>query len=129
MKSDSERTGEAAVAGAAPGSAALTFATLAAMMSEIPKPPPWRYCTVKPEHAEMLRREIPPAQPGQLPIVGIEIHENPGQVADSWMFRDSKTLRKYLAGELSELDLMGLMETGACQPNAEVSQPEGGKEQ
>lgn len=57
-----------------------------------------------------------------MPACGIEIHVKHGQVADSWMFSDSKTLQKYLAGELSEMDLMGLMQTGACQPNAEVSE-------
>lgn len=98
------------------GFTGITLATLAAALSDMPRPPMWRYCTVKPEHAAMLRREIPPAQSSQLPAGGIEVYEMPLQAADSWMFSDSKTLRKYLAGELSELDLVALIETSACQP-------------
>ena len=98
------------------GSAALTLATLAAIAASISKPPPWRHCTLTPENFERLRHD-PEFRSDKMPTCGIEIHVKHGQVADSWMFSDSKTLRKYLAGELSELDLMGLMETGACQPN------------
>ena len=54
-------------------------------------------------------------------LAGIRLYEKPGQVADAWMFSDDKILRKYLNDELSELDLMGMIASGACHPNDELS--------
>lgn len=96
----------------------FTFATLAAVAAAIPKTPLWRHCALTPENFERLRHD-PKFRSDRMPAYGIEIHVKHGQVADCWMFKDSKTLRKYLEGELTELDLIGLMETGACRLNAQ----------
>lgn len=95
----------------------LTLARIMAVMAEIPKPPPWHSCTAKPEHCARLRCDIP-AMNIRTTFGAIRIYEKPGQVADAWMFSDDKILRKYLNGELTELDLFELMRTGACQPNS-----------
>lgn len=92
----------------------ITFATLAAVLAEIPNPPEWRYCTVSTEQAAKLK-EIPAVKG---PIMGgIHVYEKAGQVAGAWMFSDTKTVQDYMCGLLTELDLFEFMKRGICQPN------------
>lgn len=93
----------------------LTLSALAAVASLMPKTAVWRHCTLTPASFERLKHD-PEFRCDRLPFLGMELRVKHGQVADCWAFSDSKTLRKYLEGELSELDLMGLIETGSCKP-------------
>jgi len=101
--------------------ARLTVASMMALLSTLPPPPKWNACTAKPEHVRRLRAECQATSPSPLPLgdtlAGIRLYEKPGQVADAWMFSDDKILRKYLNDEISELDLMGMIASGACHPN------------
>ena len=77
----------------------------------------WPYFVVRPEHVEDLRREIPelPRTSIEPPLsalsaFGVGIYPKPGQRAAGWAFRDHKILRDYLAGTLTEDDLIRLQE-------------------
>lgn len=89
-----------------------------AALSDAPKPPPWKWCVAKPELLSRLRAELPELPKPYLPegLYGMSLYPKQ-QVADAWMFSDKKILRKYLNDELTELDLLELVMTGACQPN------------
>lgn len=111
----------ASLAAAHGSDARLTMASMMALLSTLPPPQKWHACTAKPEHVRRLRAECQSASPSPMPLgdslAGIRLYEKPGQVADAWMFSDDKILRKYLNDELSELDLMGMIASGACHPN------------
>lgn len=95
----------------------LTIAVIQALVGAIPDMPQWLYFVVAhPRYEEMVKRCVPTARIGHPALVGIECYVKRDQVADLWMFSDHKTLEQYLSGELSELDLMGLIETGSCLP-------------
>lgn len=89
-----------------------------AVLADAPKAPPWKWCVAKPELLSRLRAELPAPPKPYLPegLYGMSLYPKQ-QVADAWMFRDEKILRKYLNDELTELDLLELVRTGACQPN------------
>lgn len=96
----------------------FTLEKLAAITATLPKSPLFHYCVVRPEVADLLRRETTvPIQPGD-PPAAIEIYIKPGQESASWLFSDGKTCRRYLAGELSELDLLAMITGGGCVPNS-----------
>lgn len=103
------------------GSAVFTLATLAAVMADIPKPSWWKWCAAKPELLNRLRAELPDSPKPYLTegLYGISLYPK-RQVCDSWMFIDEKVLCKYLNDELTELDLLELEMTGACQPNKAI---------
>jgi hypothetical protein len=94
----------------------LTMASIKAAIASMPSPPKWTNCVAKPEHVARLSLEIPASK--QTPLGGIRVWSKPNQVADCWMFSDEKILMRYLNDELTELDLMELVRTGAVQPNA-----------
>ena len=106
----------ASLAAAHGSDARLTMATMMALLSTLPPPPKWHACTAKPEHVARLRTECQAASPSQIcdTLAGIRLYEKPGQVADAWMFSDDKILRKYLNGELTELDLFFIMPSLRC---------------
>lgn len=92
------------------------MATIMAAISACPPPPKWTNIVAKPEHVTRLSAEIPASK--QTPLGGIRVWSKPDQVADCWMFSDDQILTDYLNGKLTELDLMELVRTGACQPNS-----------
>lgn len=93
----------------------FTLAALAALLGQLPKPPVWRHCVTTPENLERLRHD-PRLGPWTVPGCGVEMHAKPGQVAEAWLFEEDKILRQYLASELTEMDLLDIMRSGACQP-------------
>lgn len=98
--------------------------TIAAAMDTVRKIGPiYNWIVVKPGMRERLRAN---STPGTVPRTldgGMVIYEKQ-QVADSWAFADESLLRKYLAGELSELDLMHKCFDGAgCKPNITITNP------
>ena len=67
-----------------------------------------RYYVCRPEVLEQLRKEIPEVRTGSGFLPSIELYSKPDQKQDVWEFSDHKEMRKYLNGELSELDLISL---------------------
>lgn len=93
----------------------FTLAAIAAAMAAMPKPPPYRYCVCKPEYYVRLQRETP-TDAGPFQGAGIQIFPKFQTVA-AWLFADHRTMHKYLAGELTELDLLSLVQTGGVRPD------------
>lgn len=89
----------------------LTLAVLATLASATADRTPkwrWRHCAVAPRVFHRLAKEAEGT--------GVHVHCKPGQVADSWVFRDRETLDRYMSGELAELDLAGMVQHGTCLP-------------
>lgn len=108
--------------GATSGSDSLTLATIVAAMASVRTIGPiYNWIVVKPGMKERLRANSTPGTvPGTLDG-GMVIYEKQ-QMADSWAFANESLLRKYLAGELSELDLMQKCFDGVgCKPDAKTS--------
>ncbi len=92
----------------------LTLATLAAAMSELPPKPKWTSCVVRQDRLRFVQRTLRVGSGPQ--YIGVPVFGKAGQVADCWAFSDDTILRRYLKGELSELDLMNMITTGVCEP-------------
>ena len=111
---------EAVAAGSSPatGSAdGLTFAAIKAAISNMPPKPRWCESVMNVESYERLRsdpvfEDVPMGGFGMMLI-----YCKPGQIAAAWMFSDRLTAQRYLEDELTENDLMAMVETGKCQPN------------
>lgn len=93
----------------------LTLATLAGLAASLePLKPSYKVCVAHPELEAKLRavceempsREISGGAPLHFEIAGIQIYTKANQFATAWMFSDDKLARQYLAGELTELDLV-----------------------
>lgn len=66
------------------------------------------YFVCRPEVAEQLRKEFPEIRKGSPPFCPIELFIKNDQKQDAWEFKDYKYLRRYLDGEISELDLISM---------------------
>ena len=100
------------------GRASLTVESIIAAMQSMKRIGPiYNWIVVKPGMRERLRANTTPGTVPKTFDGGMVIYEKE-QSADSWAFADEVLLRKYLSGELSELDLMHKCFDGAgCKPD------------
>ena len=85
----------------------LTFDSLRATMALMPKYRTPCGATAIPEYCARLRKELNCVDL-LTPFGTISLYEKPGQITPIWVFHDLVVMRKYLNGELTELDLIPL---------------------
>lgn len=118
-------------------SSTLTLTSFAAAMAEVSKvlaeKPIYHYCVTTPQAERRLKDEFArmpqvddPLCIGRgLEFYGMQIFAKVGQVADAWMFTDSKLVREYLDGKVDELDLLHMVfahdkRVGIIKPDEKV---------
>lgn len=92
----------------------FTLAKFQEIRQILPPLPDEQYYTVSTALMVVLRRlDLRSERFGALS--GIQVVECPKQKASAWCFRDRETFNKWLAGELTEMDLVDLMVKGECR--------------
>jgi len=81
----------------------LTLETLKATLAGMPHGPAYFAVVTQPQHATKFRAQLNQGI-GGLPT--IQLYAKTDQVAEGWLFSDNRLLRDYLAGKISELDLL-----------------------
>lgn len=93
----------------------ISLAALAMLAGSLPPPPPrFRYMAVR-DGMDSLRLGMKESAQS-VGMTDVIVREKPSQVADAWVFVEEETFRRYMDGQLTELDLVGLTETGKVKP-------------
>jgi len=83
----------------------ITLETLKAALALMPKGPFYHAVVTQPQYADKLRAHLP-FNDGPPMFPAVQVYAKVDQLANGWMFSDDRLLRDYLAGKVSEWDLL-----------------------
>ena len=87
------------------------MAALMATMTEFKREHPgpfYNAIVTKPEFIETLRAQLPKSL-SSVPFLSIQLYAKANQVVDAWAFSDDRLLRRYLDGQVDELELLAMI--------------------